>query len=137
MFCKAETYGIELVENEEAYTSKCDALAFEDFDECKKRCKSKSQSKRRVKRGLYQSVFNTSTYINADVNAAINIVRKHVFKSHKDCYDSLRLHIQKYFKHFLNPIKVQANVLLNIRITKNARMMTANLNVVQSLCQGS
>ena len=137
LFCKAETYGIELVENEEAYTSKCDALAFEDFDECKERCKLKSQSKRRVKRGLYQSVFNMSTYINADVNAAINIVRKHVLKSHKYCYDNLRLHVQKYFKHFLNPIKVQANVLLNVRITKNARTMTANLNVVQSLCQGS
>lgn len=65
---KCELVGIMLVECEESYTSKCDALAFEDIK------KYKVYLGRRVKRGLFQS--SVGKLINADVNGALNILRK-------------------------------------------------------------
>ena len=52
----------------EAYTSKCDALAFEEI------CHHDKYSGKRTKRGLFAS--RTKKYINADLNGAINIMRK-------------------------------------------------------------
>lgn len=65
---KCEQYGIEYREVDEAYTSRTDALA---FDEIKEQPYGKS---RRIERGLYRS--NTGVTINADVNGALNILRK-------------------------------------------------------------
>jgi IS605 OrfB family transposase len=65
---KCELYGIKYTEVNEAYTSRTDALA---FDEIKSQPYGKS---RRIKRGLYKSI--TGTVINADVNGALNILRK-------------------------------------------------------------
>jgi len=65
---KAEEYGIEVIEQEESYTSKCDHLAFEEM---------KHQEKylgKRIKRGMFKS--STGKIINADVNGAIGILRK-------------------------------------------------------------
>lgn len=65
---KAEEIGIELVRQEESYTSKVDHLAFEEM---------RKQSKylgRRIKRGLFKS--STGRTINADVNGCIGILRK-------------------------------------------------------------
>lgn len=65
---KCEMCGINLVVNNESYTSKCDALAFEAIT------KHEEYKGKRVKRGLFQS--STGKSINADVNGALNIMRK-------------------------------------------------------------
>ncbi len=70
---KCERYGIIYHEVDEAYTSRTDALA---FDEIKEQPYGKS---RRIERGLYKSI--TGVAINADVNGALNILRKVASKS--------------------------------------------------------
>ena len=65
---KCELVGIMLVECEESYTSKCDALAFEAVN------KHEVYLGKRIKRGLFQS--SVGKLINADVNGALNILRK-------------------------------------------------------------
>lgn len=65
---KCEMYGINLVINEESYTSKCDGLALEEIN------KHENYIGKRVKRGLFQS--STGKLINADVNGSLNILRK-------------------------------------------------------------
>ena len=65
---KCEMCGINLVVNEESYTSKCDALALESIG------KHEEYKGKRVKRGLFQS--STGKLVNADVNGALNIRRK-------------------------------------------------------------
>ena len=65
---KCEMVGIDFVEHEESYTSKCDALALEPIG------KHKEYLGRRVKRGLFRS--STGKVINADQNGALNILRK-------------------------------------------------------------
>jgi IS605 OrfB family transposase len=58
----------ELIETEESYTSKCDALSLESVS------KHKKYMGERTKRGLFAS--KTGVLINADLNGAINIMRK-------------------------------------------------------------
>ena len=65
---KCEMVGINLIVNEESYTSKCDALAGEEI------CKHETYLGKRIKRGLFQS--SVGKLINADVNGALNILRK-------------------------------------------------------------
>ena len=65
---KCEMNGIRLVEIEEGYTSKCDALAMETIE------KHEVYQGKRIRRGLYQS--SVGKLINADVNGALNIMRK-------------------------------------------------------------
>jgi len=64
--CKLE--GIEVILINEAYTSKCSALDFEEIG------KKEKYLGRRVKRGLFKT--KNGIIINADVNASINILRK-------------------------------------------------------------
>jgi putative transposase len=65
---KAELVGIEVVETEESYTSKC---SFLDDEPVKKHEK---YAGRRIKRGLFKSAKNI--LINADVNGSLNIAKK-------------------------------------------------------------
>ena len=65
---KAEEVGINVVLNEESYTSKCDSLS------CEQICKHSEYLGKRVNRGLFQSAKNQ--LLNADVNGALNILRK-------------------------------------------------------------
>lgn len=65
---KCEMSGIRFICNEESYTSKCDALAYEPIG------KHDTYLGRRVKRGLFRS--SVGKLINADVNGAVNILRK-------------------------------------------------------------
>ena len=67
---KCEMVGIRCEEQEEAYTSKCDALAMESI------AKHDDYAGRRKKRGLFQS--STGTLLNADQNGAMNILRKYL-----------------------------------------------------------
>ncbi|MBL4951041.1 transposase [Neobacillus sp. YIM B02564] len=65
---KAENVGIQVIINEESYTSKC---SFLDNEEIKKH---KEYKGKRIKRGLF--IGSTKKLINADVNGAYNILRK-------------------------------------------------------------
>ena len=65
---KCEMCGINFIETEENYTSRCDALVNEEI------CKHDFYKGKRIKRGLFQSESNN--LINADVNGALNIMRK-------------------------------------------------------------
>lgn len=76
---KCEMAGIRFIENEESYTSKCDALAMEEVG------KHDPYLGKRVKRGLFRS--STGRYINADANGAVNILRKVVGDS--DCINRI------------------------------------------------
>ena len=67
---KCKMIGINLVTQEESYTSKCDSLALE---EVKHHTKYKGS---RIKRGLFLSSLGKA--INADINGALNILRKYL-----------------------------------------------------------
>ncbi len=69
---KCKLKGIEVVIQEESYTSKC---SFLDKEEVKKHSNYKGK---RVKRGLFKS--SKGILINADVNAALNILKKSMKK---------------------------------------------------------
>ena len=64
---KCQRYGFKYQLVSEAYSSRTDALA---FDEIKDQPYGKT---RRIKHGLYKSI--TGVLINADVNGALNILR--------------------------------------------------------------
>lgn len=70
---QCKMYGIDIVEQEESYTSKA---SFWDKDEIPVYGDSKqySFSGKRIKRGLYQT--SSGRLLNADVNGALNILRK-------------------------------------------------------------
>ena len=65
---KAHDYNIEVIIQEESYTSKCSFLDDEAV------CKHEVYSGKRVKRGLFRS--KTGMEIHADINAAYNIAKK-------------------------------------------------------------
>ena len=67
---RATQHNIEVIETEESYTSKCDALALKEIQ------KHQSYKGKRVERGVFQS--SVGKLINADVNGALNILRKSV-----------------------------------------------------------
>ena len=71
---KCEMVGIDFVEQEESYTSKCDALALEPIG------KHEKYLGIRTKRGLFKS--SIGKLINADQNGALNIMRKVVGDSY-------------------------------------------------------
>ena len=71
---KCEMVGIDFVEHEESYTSKCDALALEPIG------KHEQYLGRRTKRGLFRS--SVGKLINSDQNGALNIMRKVVGDSY-------------------------------------------------------
>lgn len=88
---KAEAVGIEVILQEEAYTSKVDHLAMEPM------CKQDKYLGRRVHRGLFKS--STGIVLNADLNGAIGIIRKvagDTWVSHiKSLFDSKSVPIKK------------------------------------------
>lgn len=70
---KAEEVGINVILNEESYTSKCDALALEPLE------KQALYLGTRIKRGLFKS--SVGKVVNSDVNGALNILRKVISES--------------------------------------------------------
>ena len=67
---KGKLAGIEVVAQEESYTSKCSFLDNESVE------KHDTYAGKRIKRGLFKS--SNNILINADVNAAYNIMKKHL-----------------------------------------------------------
>ena len=64
--------GIMCELNEEAHTSKCDALSLEDI------CHHDNYLGKRINRGLFSS--SVHKLLNADINGAINIMRKYYLR---------------------------------------------------------
>ncbi len=65
---KAQLVGIQVIETEESYTSKCSFLDLEPIE------KHDAYMGRRMKRGLFRA--SDGRLINADINGAFNIMRK-------------------------------------------------------------
>lgn len=65
---KCENCGIDFIETNESYTSKCDHLVGEDMKH------HENYLGKRIKRGLFKS--SSGKILNADVNGAIGIARK-------------------------------------------------------------
>ena len=65
---KCQKYGINIITNEESYTSKCSFLDNEIIG------RHDNYLGKRIKRGLYKT--NRGRLINADVNGSYNIIRK-------------------------------------------------------------
>lgn len=71
---KLSCYGIEVLEQEESYTSKASALDFDKLPIYNGKSANTKFSGRRVKRGLYKT--KNGILINADLNGSLNIMRK-------------------------------------------------------------
>src|SRR5207247_5110454 len=75
MLCyKAKLVGIQVVLQEESYTSKASFLDGDAIPTYGKEQEERKFSGRRVKRGLYQA--GNGRKINADINGSLNILRK-------------------------------------------------------------
>ena len=70
--CK--NHGIELILQEESYTSLSSFMDLDELPVYKEEAKEYTFSGKRIKRGLYET--KTGKYINADLNGALNIYRK-------------------------------------------------------------
>ena len=71
---KLSWYGIEVLEQEESYTSKASALDFDKLPVYNGKSANVKFSGRRTKRGLYKTKENI--LLNADLNGSLNIMRK-------------------------------------------------------------
>ena len=92
---KLELNGINYIETEESYTSKCSFIDKEEI------CKHEFYVGRRVKRGLFKS--KASYKYNADINGSLNILRKYMTKIGTYTDD---LH-EELVKHMTNPRKLK------------------------------
>ena len=84
---KAEKCGLNIILNEESYTSKC---SFLDLEEIKKH---EIYRGKRIKRGLFKS--NKGVLINSDVNGSYNILKKAVPKVFADGIEGVIVHPYK------------------------------------------
>ena len=91
---KCKLLGIKVEYQEEAYTSKADALSDEPIES------AETRSGKRLFRGLFQSA--RGVLINADINGALNIARKYLGKR-APMFISESL---KYLKNLFNPITI-------------------------------
>lgn len=71
---KLSCYGIEVLEQEESYTSKASSLDFDQLPVYNGKSANVPFSGRRAKRGLYET--KEGVLINADLNGSLNIMRK-------------------------------------------------------------
>ena len=80
---KCELAGINVIQQEESYTSKCSFINQDFIATFGKNDKKHNPTGSRVKRGLYKNnnvESNRLKYINADVNGSYNILRKYLAK---------------------------------------------------------
>ena len=73
---KCQLKGIQVVRQEESYTSKCNFLMQDYLPTFGIDDNSFNPTGKRIKRGLYKS--NCGKVINADVNGSLNILRKYL-----------------------------------------------------------
>lgn len=92
---KLELNGINYIETEESYTSKCSFIDNEEI------CKHDSYVGRRIKRGLFKS--KDGVKYNADINGSLNILRKYMTNDGTYTDD---LH-EELVRHMTNPRKLK------------------------------
>lgn len=92
---KLELNGINYMETEESYTSKCSFIDREEITH------HDSYVGRRVRRGLFKSKYGKK--YNADINGSLNILRKYMTKTGTYTDD---LH-EELVKHMANPKKIK------------------------------
>lgn len=101
---KLSCYGIEVLEQEESYTSKASALDFDKIPVYNKKSANIKFSGRRAKRGLYKT--KQGVLINADLNGALNIMRKTFPKIEFETMDLRYLQNPKIIKNIMNSQRV-------------------------------
>ena len=92
---KIEEKGGQLIELNEAYTSKCSFLDNEEI------CKHENYKGKRVKRGLFLS--ENKKALNADTNGSLNILKRGIgfsFKVENDIFRPHKIDIQKKLLNF-------------------------------------
>lgn len=89
---KAKLVGIRVIEQEEAYTSKCSFLDAEPIR------KQKTYLGRRVERGLFRAA--DGRLINADVNGSYNILRNAIPDGFKQGLAGIMLHPVRLFLEY-------------------------------------
>lgn len=97
---KLSYYGIEVLEQEESYTSKASALDFDKIPVYNDKSADTKFSGRRTKRGLYKT--KQGVLINADLNGALNIMRKAFPKIDFETNDLKYLQNPKTIKKIMN-----------------------------------
>lgn len=108
---KCEDRGMELILQEEAYTSKASALDLDPLFEFGSKPEGTKFSGKRIKRGLYKT--KDGTLINADVNGALNIFRKQIPEEVMEKWlDSKVIHkrFSEWIKGFaISPVRLVPN----------------------------
>jgi IS605 OrfB family transposase len=106
LFYKCNDSGINVVEINESYTSKTDALAGEAIK------RHNTYLGERVKRGLFKS--SVGRTIHGDVNGAINIMRRYQYRHSQSLYSELMQIINKTHRFIASPFKI--NIVNNLSI---------------------
>ena len=97
---KLSCYGIDVLEQEESYTSKASALDFDKIPVYNDKSADTKFSGRRTKRGLYKT--KNGILINADLNGALNIMRKAFPKIEFETKDLKYLKNPKTIENIMN-----------------------------------
>ena len=97
---KARLVGIDVIVQEESYTSRANFLGLDSIPVYGKTEKYPVFTGKRVKRGLYKT--SVGQLINSDVNAAYNILRKAIPKAFSNGIESCVVQPRR-----VNPLKVK------------------------------
>ena len=84
IYYKGKQYGINVVKQEESYTSKCSFLDNEEID------KHETYLGKRIKRGIFRTA--NGTLIHADLNASYNIMKKAIPEAFVDGIEGIGLY---------------------------------------------
>ena len=101
---KLSCYGIEVLEQEESYTSKASALDFDKIPVYNGKSANVKFSGRRSKRGLYKT--KKGILINADLNGSLNIMRKAFPKIEFETMDLKYLQNPRIIKNIMNSQRI-------------------------------
>ena len=96
---KCQLEGINVIEQEESYTSKCSFFDNDYIPTYQIDDKSFNPSGKRIKRGLYKT--SSGLVINADINGSLNIMRKYL----NEVCDEIVSPTNRGF--VVNPVKIQ------------------------------
>ena len=101
---KLSCYGIEVLEQEESYTSKASALDFDKLPVYNEKAANVEFSGRRIKRGLYKT--KEGILVNADLNGSLNIMRKAFPKIEFETTNLRYLQNPKIIKNIMNSQRI-------------------------------
>ena len=101
---KLSCYGIEVLEQEESYTSKASALDFDKIPVYNDKSADTKFSGKRAKRGLYET--KDGILVNADLNGALNVMRKAFPKIDFETNNLKYLQNPKIIKNIMNSQRV-------------------------------